>query len=170
MKAHWFFLAVLVGVLAASILVEPKARDRQAAAGFPLLEFHDYRFFQITPEGIGQYLSARSGYHFRDRDRLEGMELFRKNGAGEESVFGEEAVMTKGTIRFNGAVRYNNPEGYRLTTSDALYNTATGTISGEKPFLLTWGGGAFSGERFTIDREERKIRAADVRAVIEIKD
>ena len=163
-KVTLFLMVILGGVIAGVLLVNPEGMKQKKGGSAPMFEFRSYAYYDITENGVGEFLLADEGYHYENLDLLTGVNYFFKTDGGIDTLQGHTAYIYRNYTDFNGSVRYEQSSGYKLESRDVRYNKEKSTITGERPFILSAEDGEFRGERFRVDTEKKIFKAEQIKS------
>jgi len=169
-KVTLFLLMILGGVTLGVVFVNPEGMKQKQASAAPLFEFRSYAYFDITADGVGEYLLADEGYHYDNRELLTGVSYYFRGENGVDTIRSHAAYIYNDHTDFNGSVSYDQTGGYKLESRDVRYNKKTSTIVGKRPFTLSTKEGEFAGQSFWVDTKAKVLKAERIKSWIVVDE
>lgn len=132
----------------------------------PLLTLKEFRYKELENGDGGSEVLGSLGYHFKDRDEIKELKIFKKDVNYTTTVSSKNAVKRGDETLMTGGIEYLRSDGYKLFTDKSRYFQKSQTLHIETPFR-------FEGQRFVafgdssqIDMKNKKIAINSVRATL----
>ncbi|BCD67995.1 LPS export ABC transporter periplasmic protein LptC [Nitratiruptor sp. YY09-18] len=128
----------------------------------PEIEFHGFKYQEITPQGIQNLLQGQDATKEEKRLEIERFTFIDKN----ESLKADKGIYTNDLIDLFKNIRYSK-DTYTISTQRAQYDLNNQIIKVLDPFILTSPKMEVHGAKMTIWRKLGKIEAQKIKAKIE---
>jgi lipopolysaccharide assembly outer membrane protein LptD (OstA) len=146
------------------LLNSSKISATKLKTDLPLIELVKFRYLEIDANGSNKVVLGALGYHFKDLEKIIGLEFFQKDGSKIENFSALNAQKRGEIVSFDGKIVCKNAKDDRISAEKAIYNTNDKSLMVESKFQLESKSYIVNGENLKLWDENKKLSAERINA------